>query len=127
DIQIDVAIKIEDVQELFEVITGDLALLAQPLLGHLDFPLRHGTASVVTADRRTCPDDEYLPQVWDKAPGAGASGTLSVYAFLGGQRFFFFFFLSFALEPPAFWAGLLRCPPGGWGFCPGRGFAPGAG
>ena len=61
----------------------------------------------MTADRRTCSDDEYLPQVWDKVPDAGASGTLSVHAFLDGQRFFFFFLL-FDLEPEAFWAGLLR-------------------
>src|SRR5690606_1773454 len=51
-VQVDVPVEVEDVEKLLQIVTCNLALLDQSFLGHLDVPLGHGPASVVTADRR---------------------------------------------------------------------------
>src|SRR5699024_2239535 len=77
DVQVDVPVEVEDVQQLLEVVAGDLALLDKTLFRHHDVLAGHGPASVTTADHSASVDAEPFPQVWDKVPDAGASGTLS--------------------------------------------------
>src|SRR5699024_6439203 len=78
DVQVDVPVEVEDVQQLLEVVAGDLALLDKTLFRHHDVLAGHRPASVTTADHSASVDAEPFPPSMGQGPRRRSIGDLIV-------------------------------------------------